>query len=371
MSTSTVHHIVTTPDGAPIKGVVVQAVLVTAVNGTYPGLTGNTSITQLVTTTTAADGSWSLALTPNSEVIVPTGTYYVVYEGGYPSTIVVPAGGGPYDLESILVGSPPAPATQYVVSPATVAVKLAGTAVGSRPAINFVSGTNVTVAAADNPGSSRVDVTINATGGGGGAVTSVNGLTGAVVLGAPDVGADVAGAGYYPISAMGFCAIAAAPETFTGDSSLSTGDFFVPRMWVPGGQPIARAAVHIHTAGTFASDGLFNGAVVFDDAGNQLGISADTPTLWAAAGWRNVALTATIAPQAAGRFVRVGFMCRGWTGTHLWFSSPFADVLNGGITTTHRRNIVQTGTTAVPASINPATFGTASSFVPPFALGPV
>lgn len=190
MSTTVITNVVTNPSGAPMVGVAVRVTLVTATSGSYPGLTGAESITAPETVITDGTGAWSMALTPNSEITQPTGTFYVVSEGGYLSAIVVPAGGGPYNLRDVQVGTPPTPTTGYVVAPATIGVQANGTAVGTRPTLNVIAGANVTVTAADNPTSSRVDVTIAATGGGGGgAVTSVNGQTGTVVLAASDVGA--------------------------------------------------------------------------------------------------------------------------------------------------------------------------------------
>lgn len=51
-----------------------------------------------------------------------------------------------------------------------------GVLIASEPGINFVEGSGVTITAVDNPGSGRVDVTIDATGGGGG--ISGSGTTG-------------------------------------------------------------------------------------------------------------------------------------------------------------------------------------------------
>lgn len=50
----------------------------------------------------------------------------------------------------------------------TIQVKDAGSLVGTRRAINFIDGTNVTVTTSDDPGNNEVDVTIAATGSGGG-----------------------------------------------------------------------------------------------------------------------------------------------------------------------------------------------------------
>lgn len=47
----------------------------------------------------------------------------------------------------------------------SVEIAKAGTLIGTRPRVNFIEGTNVTMTIADNSGSGRVDVTINASGG--------------------------------------------------------------------------------------------------------------------------------------------------------------------------------------------------------------
>jgi len=49
-----------------------------------------------------------------------------------------------------------------------VAVLKGGSAVGLRPTLNFVEGSNITITAADDPGNNRVNLTIAAAGGGGG-----------------------------------------------------------------------------------------------------------------------------------------------------------------------------------------------------------
>ena len=47
-----------------------------------------------------------------------------------------------------------------------IGILSAGVTAGTRPALNFIAGSNVTITAADNAGSNRVDVTIASTGGG-------------------------------------------------------------------------------------------------------------------------------------------------------------------------------------------------------------
>jgi len=53
-------------------------------------------------------------------------------------------------------------------------ISKAGTLVGTRRGLNLIQGTNITLTMADNAGSERVDVTIDAAGGGGSAPTFVN-----------------------------------------------------------------------------------------------------------------------------------------------------------------------------------------------------
>lgn len=69
-------------------------------------------------------------------------------------------------------------------------VSQAGTPVGARQEVNLVEGSGMTITAADDSINNRVNVTLSSSG----AVSSVNGQTGAVTLAASDVGADTSGA---------------------------------------------------------------------------------------------------------------------------------------------------------------------------------
>ena len=53
-------------------------------------------------------------------------------------------------------------------STANIEVSVGGSLIGTRPDINLIAGTNMTVSGADNPGANRVDVTLSSSGGGGG-----------------------------------------------------------------------------------------------------------------------------------------------------------------------------------------------------------
>jgi hypothetical protein len=101
VSTSVVQNKVLDSSGAPLAGIPVRITLQTNNAGlNQPGVGASQSTTQPVIVTTDATGLWSTALTPNAEITEPTGTYYQVSEGGYLSNIVVPVGGGPYELSA-------------------------------------------------------------------------------------------------------------------------------------------------------------------------------------------------------------------------------------------------------------------------------
>lgn len=159
------------------------------------GYTATQSIIGRYTTETDAQGNWSATLLPTNS-ITPANTHYRVTEGFAVSLIIVPDSGGPYTLSSLLVTPPPTPSAPGITG---VQVAVGGVVKGVRPEVNFVPGTNVTLAGADNAGGNRVDVTVNASGGSGsGTVTSVNNQDpdgfGNVTLTAAEVGADATGA---------------------------------------------------------------------------------------------------------------------------------------------------------------------------------
>jgi hypothetical protein len=157
-----IQNTVTDPGGEPLAQIGVRITLQTGAPST-PGYVSSGEIGATYSGATDANGHWTANLTANS-LITPANTFYQVVEGSSISNIVVPASGGPYLLGSILVTPPPTPSAVGITG---LAVASAGTIAGTRPELNLIAGSNVTVSAADNPGANRVDVTVTSTASGG------------------------------------------------------------------------------------------------------------------------------------------------------------------------------------------------------------
>lgn len=118
MTTVTIQNTALDAARNPLKKAWIRVTLVASTAGNSPGLTDGTSLGPPSTTQADNSGHWSIDLTPNTE-ITPSGTWYIVDEGGYRSTIVVPDSGGPYNLEQVvatITGPPgtPSPSIAYV-----------------------------------------------------------------------------------------------------------------------------------------------------------------------------------------------------------------------------------------------------------------
>lgn len=186
---------------------------------------------------------------------------------------------------------------------------------------------------------------------------------------APTTAEDLGGYGVYPLSAYGFVAISAPPEVFSSNAGDGGGGWFrVTRIWVPAGKAIQGVSAYVNAAGTYGGSG-WNGFAVYDDAGNQIGITADTPTLWDTQGWREADLTSPIAAQAVGRFVRAGLLSNGYTGLDFKFAeTSVPSLLNGGHGVANVRNVFQSGVATPPASFDPGAYGTVGGYIPAIGL---
>jgi len=179
---------------------------------------------------------------------------------------------------------------------------------------------------------------------------------------------DIAIYDVYPLSAYGFVAVSAPPESFNATAGDGGGGFLrIARVWVPAGKSINGLCVYVHAAGTYGGSG-WNGGVVYDDTGVQIGITPNIPTLWGTEGWCDADLAAPIPAQPAGRFVLVGILSNDYSGLQFAFAATATLVTNGGHGVMNRRHFYESGVAVPPASIDPATYGTATGYIPAIGL---
>lgn len=178
------------PDGNAPAAATDRQVTITLVDQSGVSRPGYTSTGEIVTATTitaARDGSWSVNLTGNAAITCDWGATLYRVEEGYSSDqrgrcatyISVPTSGGPYTVGALHV-TPPGGAGPQIAGYLPLS---GGTMTG--PITLFGAPTSALHAATK----AYVDA-----GGGGGAVSSVNGQTGTVVLTASNVGAIASGA---------------------------------------------------------------------------------------------------------------------------------------------------------------------------------
>lgn len=146
------------------------------------------------------------------------------------------------------------------------------------------------------------------------------------------------------------------------------------RVWVPAGVSFSNIAIALRTAGTHDGVSTGNWLAVWDDSGNVLDQSAETPTLWTTAGWRTAALPLGTISNRGNGFVYAGFSVNGFAGTPPTY--PFvpnaADsnsvYITGGPGGTTNRRAAYSTSSATAAAFNPTSYGTSTGFLPVIGL---
>jgi hypothetical protein len=215
---TTVANTVTDPLGVAVPRAKVTIELVAGADTDAGYLDGETIIASRLLYSDD-DGDWSADLVSNAS-ISPSGTYYRISEQPPGQTakvhfVQVPATGGPYSLLETLVTDPDTPDGNVGITQAAAEALIAAQAVPT--ALVDAKGDLIVGTAADTVG--RLGVGTNghvltadstqtsglkwaAVAGGSGAVDSVNGAVGVVVLGAADVGAQPVDADLTTVAAL-------------------------------------------------------------------------------------------------------------------------------------------------------------------------
>lgn len=173
--------------------------------------------------------------------------------------------------------------------------------------------------------------------------------------------------GHYPPAGYGFIALSDDPNYTQVPGSFGSNTILFRRVFVPANRSIT--GVYFALRAGSAQDGVNfgNKVTVFDDAGLNPISSAVDETLWTTGGWRGAPLLSTIAPQAVDRYVYALALVRGHAGGVGFCNPSGANDSNGpytaiGVSQPKRRGGYWNGQTAIPATIDPTTIGTASGF---------
>lgn len=179
------------------------------------------------------------------------------------------------------------------------------------------------------------------------------------------------GAGFNIEEHYGFVAASGDVPSMQGTSTL--GPMFFTRIWVPGGKPLNGLWSPITTVGVYSGSGGAGCCLgVYDDAGVLLDTTTPDANMWTTVGWAGGDLVGgEIAAETDGRFVYVSGFVFGYStppstmyiNAFEWPGFQFSP--NGQ--QTHRRSFYASGA-SVPASFNPASFGTPSGWTPLYAI---
>lgn len=175
----------------------------------------------------------------------------------------------------------------------------------------------------------------------------------------------------FPLSHWGLVAATGDPHDFNANSPYDNGLIFYSRMWIPKGTAITNLWLAVSTAAATHDASTPNKIGLWDDDGVFVDATANDPTMFSTAGWGGGPLAGgPIAGQGVGRWVYLGALTRGWTtapGGAYPSSAADRAFHNLGPGTTKRRAFFTVSNLTLPASINPASSGTASGFIPLYA----
>jgi hypothetical protein len=167
-------------------------------------------------------------------------------------------------------------------------------------------------------------------------------------------------------SHFGMSAMTGDPVGFSNASTVNAQDWFT-RLWIPAGFTVSGIYLALANAGVWDAATTGNALALYDDGGTLTDSIPVDDTYWQTAGWRGAALSGgTIAAQTSGRFVYACAKIRGYAGTPPAFA--FANSAGDrvyqytGPATTKRRTFYQAAAATFPATINPASTGTATGY---------
>lgn len=169
----------------------------------------------------------------------------------------------------------------------------------------------------------------------------------------------------FPLSGYGLLAASGDPSGFLANSNATNNSIFMARVWIPAGVVVTSLWAAVRTGGSYSATGTPNQLGLYTDAGVQVAITPDDPTLWSASGWRGGALPAPVPAESAGRWTYIGLIVGGYT-VGLPYPTGVDDAhaswFSGGVGATPRRAMYASGS-SLPASFNPSSYGTPTTYL--------
>ena len=169
----------------------------------------------------------------------------------------------------------------------------------------------------------------------------------------------------FPLSGYGLLAASGDPSGFLANSNATNNSIFLARVWIPAGVVVTSLWAAVRTGGSYSATGTPNQLGLYTDAGVQVAITPDDPTLWSASGWRGGALPAPVPAESAGRWAYIGLIVGGYT-VGLPYPTGVDDAhaswFSGGVGATPRRAMYASGS-SLPASFNPTSYGTPTTYL--------
>gem|GEM_PF-4875869 len=173
---------------------------------------------------------------------------------------------------------------------------------------------------------------------------------------------------YFPPSGYGMLAISGDPAFFLNPVNVTFTPFMV-RLWIPAGAPITNVWTAVAIPGTWDGSSSPNAIGLYTDAGVQVGATANDHTIWTSTGWRGGPIVGgPIAAQTSGRFVYLAPVEAGMSSLYWMFQvnagSSYGAITMQGPSGGNRRSMFANPSSGLPASFDPTSFGSQTSYLP-------
>ncbi|MEV7006856.1 hypothetical protein [Streptosporangium sp. NPDC051022] len=396
---TTVTGIITTAAGGHPRGASVTFTLVDQAGRPTAGFAGTVEVLGIVTAPVAVDGSWSVSLTPTSDITSPHGpTLYQVLErvqSGVSASyyISVPSSGPAWvgDLRVTLPGTAPEqlagylPLTGGTVTGPIVLPDASPAASEAYVAAHGASGggsghTPQLYSGSAAPSALQIDGDLYLRTGIGdlyqqqsgawvpkGNLQGPAGPPGASGATGPQGPQGLPGRPMFPAAGYGLVALSGDPENFMLGSGASNNTVYGALLALEPGLPASGLYAAVRTAGTYVGSGTPNQIGLYTEAGQPITQIPNDPALWTGDGWRGAQFASAVPAQDTLRWLYVLIVVGGMSGLSLPYPTNANDGNASwfctGVGVTRRRGFYAAGT-SLPASFNPSSYGTPTTYIP-------